>query len=143
MITSGNEQFSLHEKKASLADAAAAINTASQQQVLLPNKFITHHPKAGINPLVDSAAYLFSAIGKLKQVSSYRHLRNLHQVLVQEINTFQDTSKAHGYSSEYVLVARYALCVTFDDIIANTAWGAQGLWENHSLLATLNQEPSQ
>jgi len=52
----------------------AALATANQNShVLLPSKFITHHPKAGINPLVDAAAYLFSVIGKLK-LSSFKSI---------------------------------------------------------------------
>ncbi len=30
--------------------------------ILLPSRTLTHHNKAGINPLVDAAAYLFSII---------------------------------------------------------------------------------
>lgn len=146
-----NEQTILQEKKASLAEqdsdstiaATINLNQTLQQQILLPHKFFTHHPKAGINPLVDAAAYLFSIIGKLKQVTSYRNLAKLHQELLQELNAFQDTAKSHGYSSEYILVARYALCATLDDIILNTSWGSQGQWDSFNLLSTLNQESSQ
>jgi type VI secretion system protein ImpK len=115
----------------------------SQQQLLLPGKFITHHPKAGLNPLVDAAGYFFSIIGRLKQLKSYRNLNKLQLELLQEINTYQDTIKAQGYGSEYILVSRYALCATLDDIIENTSWGSQGQWSQYSLLAALNQEPVQ
>lgn len=111
--------------------------------LLTRGKFISHHPKAGVNPLVDSAAYLFSVIGRLKQIKSYRHINKLHKELVTEINTFQDTAKSHGYSSEYILVSRYALCATLDDVITHTTWGSQGQWENYHLLTTFNQESNQ
>jgi type VI secretion system protein ImpK len=122
--------------------ATAPTNLAEAQAnpVLPPSKFITHHVKAGVNPLVDAAAYLFSVTGKLKQLKTYRHLSKLNKELVTEINTFQDAAKAQGYSSEYILVSRYALCATLDDIITNTPWGSQGQWDNHSLLAVFNQE---
>jgi len=115
----------------------------SANQLLTRGKFISHHPKAGVNPLVDSAAYLFSIIGRLKQIKSYRHLNKLHKELVTEINTFQDIIKSHGYSSEYILVSRYALCATLDDIITHTTWGAQGQWDSYSMLTTFSQESSQ
>jgi type VI secretion system protein ImpK len=118
-------------------------NTNGEQpnnQLLLRNKFIPHHTKAGLNPLVDSAAYLFSIVGKLKLLKSYRTLHKLHKELITEINSFQDTAKTHGYSSEYILVSRYALCATLDDVIANTTWGGQGQWDNFSLLNIFNQE---
>ncbi|MBV8803296.1 MAG: type IVB secretion system protein IcmH/DotU [Gammaproteobacteria bacterium] len=119
-------------------------NTGNDQQpnhqLLLRNKFIPHHTKAGINPLVDAASYLFSIVGKLKTLTSYHALQQLHKELISEINIFQENAKAHNYSSEYILVSRYAICATLDDIISNTAWGGQGQWENYSLLNVFNQE---
>lgn len=117
-----------------------AVANKNSDQILLTNKFITHHPKSGLNPLVDASAYLFSIIGKLKQIKSYRHLKKLQKELILEINHFQDAAKAHGYSSEYILVSRFALCATLDDIIANTSWGGQGQWDSHTMLAVFNQD---
>src|SRR5690242_19586130 len=85
---------------------------AETNQLVVRGKCVTHHPKSGINPLVDAGSYLFSIIGHLKQIKSYRHLSNLHQELVSEINHFQDATKAQGYSSEHILASRYALCAT-------------------------------
>jgi type VI secretion system protein ImpK len=119
-------------------------NTGNDQQphhqLLLRNKFIPHHTKAGINPLVDAASYLFSIIGKLKTLKSYHALQQLHKELISEVNIFQESAKTHNYSSEYILVSRYAICATLDDIISNTTWGGQGQWENYSLLNVFNQE---
>ncbi|HSW69129.1 MAG TPA: type IVB secretion system protein IcmH/DotU [Gammaproteobacteria bacterium] len=118
-------------------------SSESANQLVTRGKFISHHPKAGVNPLVDSASYLFSIIGRLKQVRSYRHLNKLHKELITEINAFQEIAKSHGYSSEYILVSRYALCATLDDIITHTAWGAEGQWDNYSMLAAFNQDSAQ
>lgn len=131
-----------HAKKAPIKPSSPS-NPATpnkNNQLLLPSKFIAHHPKAGVNPLVDAAAYLFSIIGRLKQIKSYRHLSRLQKELIEEINNFQETAKSRGYSSEYVLVSRYALCVTLDDIIMNSPWGGQGQWDTFNLLAVFNQE---
>lgn len=124
MITSGEQTIQGH----------------STPSLPVPNKFITHHPKYGVNPLVDAAAYLFSIIGKLKQLATYHHLKKLHQELFQELNAFQDAAKAQSYSADFILVARYALAATLDDLIANSSWGSQGQWTQFSLLATLNQD---
>ena len=99
-----------------------------------------HHPKAGLNPLVDTAGYLFSVIGKIKHLKSYRHLNKLQKELIQEINTFDEAIKTLGYQAEYLVVCRYVLCATLDDIICNTSWGGQGQWESYSLLSTFNQD---
>ncbi len=113
-------------------------NTKNQQ--LLHSQFITHNPKAGLNPLVDAAAYLFSIIGQLKQQKTQHHLHQLHKELVTEINIFQEAVKSQGYSAEYILVSRYALCATIDDIITSTPWGREGQWQPYSMLTIFNQD---
>ncbi|OGT47743.1 MAG: hypothetical protein A3E83_04890 [Gammaproteobacteria bacterium RIFCSPHIGHO2_12_FULL_41_20] len=125
---------------------AIAPTTANNQHIpkpgqqWLPSKIITHHPKAGLNPLVDTAAYLFSAMGKLKRLKSHRHLGKLQKELTEEIDLFQDKAKMLNYNAECLLVCRYALCSSLDDIISNTAWGGQGQWEPYSLLLAYQQD---
>lgn len=137
MVTVIHEEIIGHEKQ---TRSVAISQHEPSHQLLLQSKFINHHPKSGLNPLVDAAALLFSMMGKLKQIKSYRHLGNLQKELVQEINAFQDTIKSQNYSSEYLLVSRYAICATLDDIISSTTWGAQGQWDSYSLLSAFNQE---
>lgn len=115
-------------------------NINSPAQTLLESHIIPHHPKAGLNPVADAAGYLFSVIGKLKQIKAYRQLSKLQKELMQEINTFQEVIKNNGYNSEYIIVCRYVICATFDDVIVNTSWGGQGQWDNYSLLASFNQD---
>lgn len=120
------------------ASPVARLNSPSP--LLLPQRLIMHNPQAGINPLVDAAAYLLSIAGKLRQVKNYRQLKKLHQELVHELNVLQETIQTQGYNPEYVAVCRYILCATFNDIIENTAWGGQGGWKNYCLLTAFNQD---
>ncbi len=125
----------------SVANALTHFNPTTQQ--LLSSKIIIHTPEAGLNTLVDAAAYLFSIMGKLKHVKSYRRLDKLRDELKQEIENFQQNAAAchvEEYMAEYIPVACYALCVTLDDIISNTPWGSQGKWEPYSLLVSFNQD---
>lgn len=108
-------------------------------QLLLTSQLVTHTPKAGLNPLVDAAGYLLSIAGKLKQLNAYRQLTTLQKELIQEVNTFQENITPH-YNAEYIVVCRFILCATLDDIISNTTWGSQGHWESHSLLSAFNQD---
>lgn len=157
MLTTNNENNTLEEEhtddlgyhqKTESFDPPFTLtkNTAIDShtnQILLHSKFITHNRKAGLNPLVDAAAYLFSSIGKLTFLKSYRSLHKLQKELITEINAFQETAKAQGYSSEYILVSRYAVCATIDDIITHTTWGGEGQWDNYSVLTAFNQETLQ
>jgi len=120
--------------------ATSSSYLTQNNQILPPCKFVTHHSRSGINPLVDSAGYLFSLIGKLKQTTSQRNLAQLQQELLQEINLFQEAAKSRGYSAELVLVSSYALCAVLDDTIANTTWGNQGHWQESNLLTAFNPE---
>ena len=79
-------------------------------------------------------------MGKLKYIKAYRQAHKLQKELIQEILIFQETIKHHGYNADYILVCRYILCATIDDILSNTAWGGQGRWDAFSLLNALNQE---
>jgi type VI secretion system protein ImpK len=144
ILLAGRGQGSIiAEKEPALASAQNKLTDLIDTQWLLPSKVTTHSPKAGLNPLVDIAGYLFSLLGKLKHLKSHNNLNKLQKDLTAEINGFQETAKAKGYRSEYTLVSRYALCVTFDDIIANTPWGGQGQWDNYSLLTVFNSEAAQ
>ncbi len=114
-----------------------SVDTAATP-VILTNRTRAHHPKAGLNPVVDAANYLISALGKLKELKTYRQLNQLQNELVQEVNAFQETLLSLNYNGEYIAVCRYVVCAVFDDIITNTTWGSQGHWETYSLLAAFN-----
>jgi type VI secretion system protein ImpK len=112
------------------------LNSSSH---LLPSRIMTHHPNAGLNPIVDAAGYLFSVIGKLKHIKLYRQLNKLQDELILEITAFQDTIKNLGYNSEYIVVCQYILCATLDEIISHTPWG-QNQWDQYSLLSAFKQD---
>lgn len=107
---------------------------------LLPHSLHLHHPRAGLNPLVDAAGYLFTVMGQLKAIPSNHQLPRLQKELVQEINLFKETAACHGYHSEYILVCCYVLCAALDECIADTLWGGQGQWDGYSLLAAFKQD---
>lgn len=149
MVTTNNEKSAvphvlLHVKTAhpenDLPPFSLNKNTAQSQTMVLHSKFLIHHHKAGLNPLVDAAAYLFSSIGKLKLLKNYQNLTKLQKELMTEVTTFEASAKAYGYTSEYIMVGRYALVATIDDIISNTSWGNQGQWDHHSLLDIYSQD---
>ena len=107
---------------------------------LLPHRIMTHRPNAGLNPLADAAASLFSILGKLKQLNAHRQLSKLQKELIQEMTIFHETIMHLNYNNEYAAVCRYILCATIDDIISNTVWGGQNQWDPYSLLAAFDQD---
>jgi type VI secretion system protein ImpK len=109
-------------------------------QLHLHHQIIAHHPRAGLNPIVDAASYLFTLMDQLKTSKSHRALNKLQRDLIHEINLFQETIKTHGYNTEYVLVCRYVICAAIDDLIESTTWGGHKQWESYCLLAAFNQD---
>src|SRR5579883_904697 len=145
MIATHNQQAATDDPLLSIAldfppTLQQETDPSTQKVRLLPGRIVTHNTKAGLNPIVDAAGYLFSLLGKLKYLKSYRQLNKLQKELIQEITAFHEVISHQNYPAEYVMVCRYALCATFDDILANTSWGAQGQWDHLSLLAFFNQD---
>jgi len=87
-----------------------------------------------INPLVASASALFSLIPKLRLSKQYDDINELCQYLTHEIKAFESTAQQNGYYSETILLARYAICATLDEVISQTAWASDGAWDNKFLL---------
>lgn len=140
VVTHRDEESDTSEQ--SVRQALTHPNPTTQQ--LLTSKPLIHRPESGLNPLVDAAAYLFSIMGKLKHIKSYKRLDKLHDELVREIKNFQETIEAYRhykeYLAEYIHISCYVLCAALDDIIFHTPWGAKGKWDEYSLLVFFNKE---
>jgi len=89
-----------------------------------------HDPKAGINPMVDCASYLFTIMGQLATTEDFRHLGKLHKELLHEIHAFENTVKVHQYNAEYAQVCIYVICAVFDDLIC-LSMGYCGQYQNN------------
>src|SRR3990167_2915097 len=99
--------------------------TYAEISCLLPHRIMTHHPKAGLNPLVDAAGYLFTIIGNLKQTTHYTPLDNLQKEFIQEIHLLREALQHHHYSTECVMIAHYVMCAFVDDILAHSIIGGE------------------
>lgn len=133
--------------RASMGDIVLQSVPACSQG--LSNALLSHptmappHRDAGLNPLVDAAARLFSIAGKLQRLKSCRDPEKLHADLIAEINAFQESATHLGYSPEYILVSRYAISATLDDVIMQTPWGVEGQWKAGSQKGLLGDDADQ
>lgn len=100
----------------------------------------TFIPEHGINPLVAAASALFSLANRFRQVNDYPKINELHANLVHEVNAFIWGAQRRSYSDDEVLVARYTICATLDEIIQNTPWGKEAKWHENNLLAYFQGE---
>jgi type VI secretion system protein ImpK len=108
--------------------------------LLLASRSILHHPHAGLNPLVDSTAHLFTLIEKLKHCKSYAQLTQWQKELKQEVHRIQETTQ-HHYSTDYAMICLYIICVTIDDLVSHSVWERQ--WQRHRLLTAFHQDTEQ
>ena len=139
--TTINPTLELDEHEQDPAYSLATPSSVAANRAFSSNSVITHHPSSGLNPVVDAAGYLFSVLSKLKELKAHRTLSQLQRELSQEVNRFQETIQSKGYSLEYIVVCRFVICATFDDILSQTPWGSHGQWDEFSLLTAFNQDP--
>ena len=99
--------------------------------------FQTFH---GLNPLVNAASMLIAVCYKTRQSVTHNNVGGLHQQLVSAIRTFESNAKDKNIKPEIVLVARYILCTTLDEIVLNTPWGADSAWPQRTLLSVFHNE---
>ena len=97
-------------------------------------------PTHGLNPLVDAASVLITVFEKTRQSPSHSNVDGLYQVLVTEIQQFENRARLQAIKPEIVLAARYLLCTVLDEAVLNTPWGAESNWPQRSLLSTFHNE---
>lgn len=71
----------------------------------------------GINPLITCACTLLVLVGQLREGFKLTDSHELYAMLVHEIKAFETSAQNKGYHAEHVLVARYLLCATLDEVV--------------------------
>lgn len=99
--------------------------------------FVSH---SGVNPLVAAASALFTLAGKLSLSQDYNDLDKLRENLIHEIKAFEFTAHTAHYGSDVILLARYAMCATIDEVIQCSNWGKGTQWSNDGLLYIFHGE---
>ena len=91
------------------------------------------------NLLIDTANKLFSEITYLTRKRNCSDILQLRKHLLNEIHKFQIKAETLRYDTDNILISRYAISATIDEIINQTSWGKDGNWQQHSLLQELQQ----
>jgi type IV/VI secretion system ImpK/VasF family protein len=84
---------------------------------------------SGVNPLAAAASALFSLIHKLRRLETCQDLEKTQSLLIHEIKAFECAAQTRGYRADEILIARYLLCATLDEIIHTTTWGKACDWQ--------------
>ena len=94
---------------------------------------------AGVNPLVAAANVILAMLERLKTTAVYGDCRQLHENIVHEIKAFEGAALRENARRDNVLLARFILCATVDDVLLHSQWG-QDAWREFSLLKTFYGE---
>lgn len=104
-------------------------------QKIQSNAYVTD---SDINSLVAAAAPIFSILKKLRHTQKNFSLDKLQDILIHEIQAFESNAQRHDYPYDTILIARYAICATLDEVIMRTAWGDE--WSEKTLLSAFQTE---
>lgn len=96
--------------------------------------------KTNKNLLAATANKLFTEIAHLKRRRNCNDPFKLHKHLLNEIQKFQINAENLQYDTDNILISRYTLCATIDEIILQTSWGKQIKWQDCALLKELQQD---
>ena len=91
------------------------------------------------NPITAAAAPLLILLGRLRLMIVDMQAVPLMTHVAQEIRDFEKRAGESGASPEDVMVAKYALCGTADDIVQNLPGTDRHVWMQYSMLAQFFQ----
>lgn len=87
------------------------------------------------NPLLAAAATLLILLGRLRTGLVELQVAPLMDHVTREIDRFERNALLAGINPHEVLVAKYALSGTADDIVQNLPGGDRGNWQQYSMVA--------
>jgi type VI secretion system protein ImpK len=114
------------KKKSALLDF---INANFDSRLAEMPKIRFHKPKVGINPMVDSAARIFSMALHCQQLPKTHQLKDWVHQFVVAVNEFCQVIKGFDYSNQAIMSGRYAICAFIDDVLKHSPMGLSGQWD--------------
>jgi type VI secretion system protein ImpK len=91
------------------------------------------------NPITAAAAPLLILLGRLRLMIIDMQAVPLMTHVAQEIRDFEKQAGEAGVAPEDIMVAKYALCGTADDIVQNLPGTDRHVWMQYSMLAQFFQ----
>ena len=125
-----NSLDSSSEFEPMLACMSTEDNSASRvlmpvKQGEFPSKL--YLPQAVANSLLGAASALLALNSRLKLTLTHDNLELLQEDLKAEIHAFESQAYAQGYTTQTIVLSRYALCALLDETISQMVWGQDWL----------------
>ncbi len=116
------------------ATAAVADPAADGLQTLVSAVPEPHDGPALIGP----AMPLLQLMARLRTMATQPDAAELRGRTEDQLRVFEAQSEKAGVPADQIKRGHYALCVSLDDLVLNTPWGARGAWANAPLVATFH-----
>jgi type VI secretion system protein ImpK len=86
---------------------------------------------------------LLQVLARLRTTAHQPNPADLYERTARALHGFEQRAREAGVAPEQIRSAHYALCVSLDDVVLNTPWGAASEWAKRPLTAAFHQDPSQ
>lgn len=87
------------------------------------------------NAIMSAAGPLLLALGQLRAGTVRSPSAELMEDVAQAVQAFESSARESGVPPDQILVAKYALCATADDIVQNMPIEDRHLWTQYSMLS--------
>ena len=122
------------------AAARIAPRTDAVVDVALPN--VPFGTPSG-SPMAAAAMPLLLLLARLRNTAHRPDPDNLYERTTLALRGFEQRVRDAGVPNEQVRSAHYALCISIDDVVLNTPWGAASNWAKRPLALAFHQDTSE
>lgn len=122
------------------ARAAPRTQAVPASDIPLPN--VPFGTPSG-SPLAAAASPLLLLLARLRNTAHRPDPDNLYERTTLALRNFERRVRDAGAPNEQVRSAHYALCISIDDVVLNTPWGAASNWAKRPLALAFHQDTSE
>ncbi|MFD1623939.1 type IVB secretion system protein IcmH/DotU [Azospirillum griseum] len=121
---------------ASPAPTPAAAPAPTKAALFLPEQRL----REALNPLLSAAAPALALAAALRDRATHEDPDGALELALSTLRRFESDGAAAGLAPEELRVARFALCVTLDDVVRATPWGPRSVWAQAGVADRIDPE---
>ncbi len=95
------------------------------------------------SPLPAMAMPLLQLVARLRNTAQRPDATDLYERTARALRDFEQRATELGVPGEQIRAAHYALCVSIDEAVLNTPWGAASEWVHRPLTSAFHRDQSQ
>lgn len=108
--------------------------TVSKKQLNAYYRSRVYTSQTGINSLVTAAQPILSLLDRIQSSTKLPEAKSLHHKLMHELQAFETYALSFTYPEDFVIVGRFILCMTLDDILEKLSWPENDSWNDYKFI---------